>query len=97
MAHENNVTDFFIDSEGDKVWFNRVGRLREGPRNKYESDKNNPSAHPSNLNPSYGKKFKTRDDAVRAAKSISKSYDKTKKMYKKTLDRLINYATKRPK
>ena len=25
MAHENNVTDFFID------WFNKVGKLREGP------------------------------------------------------------------
>jgi len=95
MAHENNVTDFFIDSKGDKVWFNRVGRLREGPHSKYEQRKNNPSAHPFNLNPRYGKKFKTKDDAVREAKSISRSYDKTEKLYKKTLNKLVNHAIKK--
>lgn len=63
MAHENNVTNFFIDSKGNKVWYNEVGKLHEGPRNKYHAKKQNPSAH---------------------------------QMYKKTLNTLINHATKRP-
>jgi hypothetical protein len=96
MAHENNVTNFFIDSKGNKVWYNEVGKLHEGPRNKYHAKKQNPSAHPFHLNPRYGKKFKTKDDAEREAKSISRSYDKTQKMYKKTLNALINHSTKRP-
>ena len=68
MAHENNVTKFRIDKEGNKVWYNEVGKLKGG--------KNNPSAHPSNLNKRYMKTFKTKAEAEKEAKSISSSYNK---------------------
>ena len=68
MAHENNVTKFRIDKKGNKVWYNEVGKLKGG--------KNNPSAHPSNLNKRYMKTFKTKTEAEKEAKSISSSYNK---------------------
>ena len=71
MAHENNVTKFRIDKEGNKVWYNEVGKLKGG--------KNNPSAHPSNLNKRYMKTFKTKTEAEKEAKSISSSYNKKSK------------------
>ena len=74
MSHENNVTDFFIDKKGNKVWYNAVGKIAEGPHSRYV--KNNPSAHPRHLNKRYMKTFKTEKEAVKEAKSISASYDK---------------------
>ena len=71
MAHENNVTKFRIDKKGNKVWYNEVGKLKGG--------KNNPSAHPSNLNKRYMKTFKTKTEAEKEAKSISSSYNKKSK------------------
>ena len=55
MSHENNITEFFIDKKGKKVWFNAVGKIEGG--------KNNPSAHPRHLNKRYMKTFKTKSEA----------------------------------
>jgi len=80
MAHENNVTNFFINKKGKKVWYNAVGKITEGPHSRYV--KNNPSAHPRHLNKRYMKTFKTKSAAVKEAKSISASYDKKSKKKK---------------
>ena len=69
MAHENNVTKFFIDKKGKKVWYNEIGKK---PGTKH-------SQHPRHLNPRYMKTFKTKKEAVKEAKSISASYDKKSK------------------
>ena len=64
MAHENNETKFYRNKKGMKVWYNE-------PTVKS-------SKHPTKLNPRYLKTFKSKDDAEKEAKSISKSYDKGK-------------------
>ena len=69
MAHEQNVTDFFIDKKGNKVWYNEIGKK---PRTKH-------SQHPRHLNKRYMKTFKTKSASVKEAKSISASYDKKPK------------------
>ena len=74
MSHENNVTKYRVDKKGNKVWYNAVGKIAEGPHSRYV--KNNPSAHPRHLNKRYMKTFKTKKEAVKEAKSISASYDK---------------------
>ena len=74
MAHEKNITDFYFDKKGKKVWFNAVGKTAGGPHSRYS--KNNPSAHPRHLNKRYMKTFKTKAEAEKEAKSISSSYDK---------------------
>tara|TARA_Y100000034_G_scaffold11753_1_gene12290 strand:- start:595 stop:1269 length:675 start_codon:yes stop_codon:yes gene_type:complete len=66
MAHENNITDFYYDKDGKKVWYNEVGKI---------NGRNNPSAHPVHLNPRYMQTFGTMDEAEKEAQSISKSYD----------------------
>jgi hypothetical protein len=81
MSHENNITEFFIDKKGKKVWYNEVGKIAEGPHSRYV--KNNPSAHPRHLNKRYMKTFKTKSEAVKEAISISASYDKKPKKKKK--------------
>ena len=65
MSHEKNITNFFRNKKGMKVWYNE-------PSVKA-------SKHPTKLNPRYLKTFKSEDAAVTEAKSISRSYDKGKK------------------
>ena len=63
--HEWNVTKFFTNRRGKKVWFNEPS-VKE-------------SKHPTKINPRYSKTFNTRAEAETAAKSISRSYDRGKK------------------
>ena len=63
--HEWNVTKFYTNKRGEKVWFN------ESSLKAYK--------HPIKLNPRYYKTFKSRGAAETEAKSISRSYDKGKK------------------
>ena len=57
MAHELNVTKYWINKKGEKVLYNE-------PSVKS-------SKHPTKLNPRYLKKFKTEKGAVKEAISIS--------------------------
>ena len=57
MAHELNVTKYWINKKGEKVWYNE-------PSVKS-------SKHPTKLNKRYLKKFKTREEAEEEAISIS--------------------------
>ena len=68
MSHENNITKFFRNKKGMKVWYNELGK-----------DVDKASRHPTKLNPRYLKTFKSEGAAVTEAKSISRSYDKGKK------------------
>ena len=65
MSHEKNVTKYWTNKKGDKIWYNE-------PSVKS-------SKHPTKLNPRYLKTFKSEDAAVTEAKSISRSYNKGKK------------------
>jgi len=65
MAHENNITNFFRNKKGVKIWYNEPS-VRA-------------AKHPTKLNPRYLKTFKNKEAAETEAKSISKSYDRGKK------------------
>jgi hypothetical protein len=62
--HEKNITNFFRDKKGMKVWYNEPS---------VKSAK-----HPTKLNPRYLKTFKSREEAEVEAKSISRSYKNAK-------------------
>ena len=62
MSHEKNVTKYWTNKKGDKIWYNE-------PSVKS-------SKHPTKLNPRYLKQFKTMEEAIKEAKSISASTPK---------------------